>query len=117
MTDTSTTATPTDPTFAPEAGFVPSPVRRVAKPLAGLVVGVAIGWFAGSAAADSSPAVTDVPVAPAAVVEAPVTPEGHSVSPDAAARWAEAERQERLELCTSTGSSADALERCMSGPG
>ena len=110
-----TITTHTDPTFAPEAGLVPTKVRRVAKPLAGLVVGLCIGWLAGSAAADSSPTVTDRPAAPASV-EAPATPDVHPMSADAAARWAEVERQERLERCTSSLVSADALERCMSTP-
>ena len=42
---------------------------------------------------------------------------GRSTSADALARWAEAERQARVELCTSAPSSADALSRCLGDRG
>jgi hypothetical protein len=87
----------TDPTVASEAGPVPSPIRRVAKPLAGLVVGLALGWFAGSVTADPSPAATDVSPAPPAVVEVPLSPNLNGLSPDAYDRWVQAQRAERIE--------------------
>jgi hypothetical protein len=92
-----TITTHTDPTVASEAGPVPNPIRRVAMPLAGLAVGVALGWFAGSAMTDSPSAVTDVPavveVTPAPpAVEVPTAPSLDGLSPDAYDRWVQAQR-------------------------
>lgn len=88
------------------------PARRFGKAVAGIALGAAIGWFAGSASADPSPPAAVEPAAPASA-EAPVRADTHGRSPDAIARAAEAERLDRLELCTSSPRSADGIERCV----
>jgi hypothetical protein len=77
---TTTTTFPTDSTSVPSIG------RRSRGAAAGVALGVALGWFA-SAALTDDPAATAEPTA--AVVD--VVPSPLVMSPDAMARWAEAD--------------------------
>ena len=114
------TITELDP-FAPDERTAPPQprLRRIAV-LGAFALGGIVGSVAGFTAAggDSSNAVV-----PASAPSAPSSPASTSAivhdarvgSADATARRVEAERQQRIEACTSSPRSADSLERCILG--
>jgi len=102
--------------FAPD-GRTPRQrrVRRIAV-LGAFAFGGLVGTVAGFSAAggDSSNAVVpaSAPSAPASI--SAIVHDDRFRSPDATARG-EAERQRRIDVCTSSPRSADSFERCILG--
>jgi hypothetical protein len=92
---TAITTIPSDPTADPQAHTGPSTGRRLATGFALFAVGAALGWVGAAAVIDDDATVPAV--VPAAVVARAETPAvAPTMSADAAARWAEVERMERL---------------------
>jgi hypothetical protein len=100
MTTTTTITNPSDPIVEPALRPTRSSRgRRLAQGVAVFVVGAGLGWFAGTAATEPAQS-TSEPVeqlAPAPAAEAPSAHPDHPMSADAAERWAEVERQERID--------------------
>ena len=98
---TAITTIPSDPTADPQAHTGPSTGRRLATGLALFAVGAALGWAGASVVDDEA---TVPAVVPAAVVARAETPAiAPTMSADAAARWAEVERLERLAAAECRG--------------
>ena len=100
MTTTTTITNPYDPIGEPTLRPTRTPRgRRLAQGVAVFAVGAGLGWFAGAAATEPAQP-TPEPVeqlAPAPAAEAPAVHTDPPMSADAAERWAEVERQERIE--------------------
>jgi hypothetical protein len=93
---TAITTIPSDPTADPQAHTGPSSGRRLATGFALFAVGAALGWVGAAAVVDDSTVPAVVPAAVVARAEAPAV--APAMSADAAARWAEVERLERLAM-------------------